>query len=135
MTQADVIVASGRKPTSAQRIDAELQGPLRRRLQLLRESLGLARTDVKTITSGTLTMYELHDISSMRLGDLFSLAEEYGMEFLEFLSYLTSTDADVNANVAQRRVLTYFNRLSVDDQSLACDLVRTLASRREKDAG
>lgn len=124
------------KSNGVSKIPEDIQSSMRQRLRLLRESRGISAPQIQTVSSGAMTTYELHDISPLRLGDLMALAEELHLSPKEFITYLLDgANLEIKDDVNQRRLLTYFNRLSANDQELACDLVRTLMSDREKGPG
>lgn len=121
-----------RKNSGATPIPKDHQKEMRLRLRMLRESRGIQKTEVTTISAGSLVKYEEHDLSSARIGDLYALAKEYGVEPQELMVYLFAEgDYDPDLTPTQRRVRrleAYLSSLDELHQELAVDLVQRIVT-------
>lgn len=72
----------------ARPIPEETQSVMRRRLRMIRQQKGLTQDGLKACSGSSLTFYENKDISTIRLGTLNALAEEYGWTLSQMLNYL-----------------------------------------------
>lgn len=120
-----------KKSSAAFRIPEEHQKDMRKRLRMLRESRDIQKIEVKTLTAGTLVNYEEHDISSARVGDLFKLAEEYGVEPQDLITYLFGESYEIDLTPYQRRLRSmeaYLTSLDEAHQELAVDLIQRLVT-------
>lgn len=133
----DKNVAAARRSSKAVDIPEEIQEPMRRRLRLIRESRGISREGVKSLSSGTVSNYELHDLSTMRLGDLYGLAVEFGTTVEELLQYLFGEIDEQPTQESRRvqRMLVYLRSLPEHQQDLACDIVQQIVAHRVNAVG
>lgn len=105
---------------------------LRKRLEQFRSLNGVHRHEIEAMSKGTLQNYELHDISTMRLGDLFALACELGTTPEELITYLVTgveTPENNDTEAVGRRVQRmsgYMRSLPQDEQELAIDIVQSI---------
>ena len=121
-------------------IPQALQEPIRERLRLLRMSRGrrLAEMDpeVSLISYGTLSSYELHDLSSMRLYHLYGLSRWLDINFLEFLAYLFDTEGNDTLLATRQtntdRMIRLMGYLSEEDQKMALMQVDAIVESRGK---
>lgn len=116
------------KSPKVERIPEDVQAPMRNRLKMLRESLGITKTQVRCLSDSSLTNYEHHDLSTMRLGHIRQLAAEYGWSFAELIGYLVGREAGEIEQEARaiRRVGTYMRSMSPETAELACEILRKL---------
>ena len=123
--------APTRKNNASRIIPEDIQAPMRRRLELARRYARLHKIGVRTLSASALKNYEQHDISPLKLGDLMTLAGEYGYEPLAFITYLLGNEdvallaREQNRNVESASV--YMRQLPEAMQELAIMLLRTLA--------
>lgn len=114
---------------SPKKIPDELQQKARKKLQVLRQTKGLGRDDFSAVTSGTVCTYELHDISTMQFGVLYSIAKDFGMTLEEILFYLfgdEELDSRDGSNCV-RSVTTVMRGLAKPEQEVIVDVVMPLA--------
>lgn len=109
-------------------VPEEVQQPIRHRLRLYRQSCGINRHNVNVLTGPTIKKYEEEDISSMRLGDLYTLAQRYGMSLQELVEYLFNADDrevavsdDVTATT--QRIITFMSAMDDAERRMMVDLV------------
>lgn len=121
-----------RRGRAATPIPEDHQREMRLRLRMLRESRGIQKSDVTTVSAGTLVNYEEHDLSTARFGDMYALAEEYGVSPKELMTFLFSDDGyDPELTPTQRRmrrIETYLTSLDDTHQELATDLVHRVVT-------
>lgn len=113
---------------AAQTIHEDVQEPLRERLLFLRRARGLNRRDVKTLSAGTLQKFENDDLSTLKMGDLAGLAQEYAMSLPEMLMYLAAADTNLEGTRTEegrrlQRMTVYMRNLPDDLQNLVIDMV------------
>lgn len=128
--QRDITVP--KKGNAANRLSDEVAGTVGRRMRFLRESRGLSLHDVNAVSASSLTNYECHDPSTLKLGDLCAIASSYGMDATEFFSYLMSGDILNEPDILRQRMLTYFARLDQHTQQMAVDIVHTMSRRHQE---
>lgn len=128
-----------RRPNAgrANRIPEDYQANLRKRLRQVREGLGILKTQVKAISDSSLTGYENRDISTMKLGDLHALSQEYGWSMAEMAIFLFgSEDMPVSSEGKNgRRMNVYLRSLPVEQQDLACDILRIIVDHNAEHNG
>lgn len=113
-------------------IPDEISKAMGRRLRFARTSRGMNIPDVNsTVSAGKLTEAELHDVSRVRIGDLYALAECYGMDFKEFVTYLVSFDfpeetAPTGRDHRLKRAETYLQGLPTDLQDSVIALLQSM---------
>lgn len=119
---------SGKKKSPLQDVDEQMQAPLRKRLRLIRQLRGFNIHQVQVISSGTITKYETHDISSMSIGSMFALAKRLDISIEQFVRYLFEIDdIDERDTIdSVRRMTLLFRQLEEDEQNLALDFIRSL---------
>lgn len=119
---------SGRRSNGTVTIPEETQAKMRNRLKLIRESRGMYRGDLESITPSTLTKLEKYDISTLRMGDLYGLALEYGVSMEELLEYIIGKVDTETSDESRRiqRMIVFLRSLDETSQELACDLVQRL---------
>ena len=120
-------------------IDEDVQGPIRDRLRLMREARGIPRTSISKdnapgCSSSSLTTYELHDISTMTLAQMWSLWRFYGMDFNEFIAAVLLGDETVIPQVSGEvaHLSRLISKLSPEDAQMATDLVESIIDTRLK---
>lgn len=123
----DLDMPTARKSTRVPLIPEEIQAPMRQRLTLLRQMSGRNKGDFASVSSGSLTVYELHDISTMKLGFVYSMAVEIGMSMPEIMAYLAGNLDDALPIPEDfrliRRMAVYMRGLPTRAQQMACDQV------------
>lgn len=108
------------------------QRGIRGRLRLMRISKGKTTTNFACTGSGTINTYELHDISTMKLGTAYQLAQELGEGFGEFLVYLVGGEAGGDPTPVARNIQTMnvlMRALTVEDQQLLLDMLQPFVDR------
>lgn len=117
-----------KRNNGANRIPEKVQEPMRNRLRMLRETLGILKVQVNAISEGTIGSYETKDLSSMKLGDLWALGREYGWTFSEFLVYLIGNDETELLEEARniKRVSVYLRSMPLVQQQMACDILKVM---------
>ncbi|HJS83768.1 MAG TPA: hypothetical protein VJ742_13145 [Nitrososphaera sp.] len=119
-----------KKSSAAKTIPEELQSVYRQRLALLRNSRGLARADIKTLSPTIIGKLELHDISTLKLGDIVELSTEFGLSPAEFMQYILTDEgaAEIEKRVGHpaHRASLYIAQLPAELQELACNLIQEL---------
>lgn len=111
------------------RIPEELQAPMRTRIRIARLAKRRTLHHNKSLSSGTIATWERYELSKARLGDLWAIADEWGIPFTEFMSYLLGSDVDndvTGATHRSQRLHAYLNTMSEEMQELACNLVAQL---------
>lgn len=119
---------AGKKKSPLQEVDEQVQAPLRKRLRLIRQLRGFNIHQVQVISSGTITKYETHDISSMTIGSMFAIAKRLDITIEQFVKYLFEID-DIDERETMdsvRRMALLFRQLNDDEQDLALDFIRRL---------
>jgi len=117
---------STRKSTSTLSIPEAVQLPMRERLRMLRLDRGKFLRDLQSLSSGTITKFEKHDISSLRLGDIYGLSVEYNLSMNELLEYIVGNTTSETTPESRRvqRIATYLGGLDEANQELAISLVQ-----------
>ena len=121
-------VEKGRKTSRTTAIPMTVQRPLMERLLFLRRARGINRHEITAVSSSTLQKVEQHDLSTLRLGDLYGLAIQYGMTLPEMLMYLASDEPNTEASRTEQgrrlqRMSVYLRNLPDDLQDLAINIV------------
>lgn len=112
-------------------ISEEIQSGMRRRLELLRRSKQLMKSQIRSLGADAVRGYEQRDMSPARLGDMFALANEYGLTPQEFFAYLLGEQQlqnlvrNENANVNSAAI--YIRQLTPQMQQAALMLLKALA--------
>lgn len=123
-----------RTTNAAARIPEEVQAPMRNRLKLLRTQLRIPRSKLNTLTSGSMLQREEQDLSPLKLGDLWGLANEFGYTLDDLIRFVIGTDvspAFTEESRSIKRMIVYMRSLSSTNQVLACDLIRALVENQD----
>lgn len=106
---------------------------MRRRLRMMRISKQISQNELDTVASpGIISRWETHDISTMKIGHLFRLAEAFNEDPSAFARYLFG-EADELAPVANdnvTRMSVLLRSLSDEDQAMVLDVVRAIVKGR-----
>lgn len=101
-----------------------------RRLEMLRKIRGFHRTEVACMSVSTLTNYEIHDVSTMKLGDVYHYADQLRLSPAELMRYITdSFEEDVpipEPDVHEVRMGHLMEALPPQHRTLAIDIVAAL---------
>lgn len=121
--------------SAEKKIPLDIQEGIRNRLMLLRTATGKRRSDIRTMTAATLAKMEGEDISSIKMGDLWSLADEYGITLPEMLMYLASGEEDqIQQAITNRtkRAMVHLHSLRGDPglEELAINMIAEVSSYR-----
>jgi len=114
-----------------------VQQPIRERLRMLRlsRSKHVNEISVPGLSPGTLTSFELHDVSTMTMLQIYSLSKEYGVDFYEFVQYLFDTEGTEGLaetrNENLRRIMRLVQALDEADQGIVLRQVDALFDGRE----
>lgn len=130
MKHVQVYSQGTRRASGTHIIPEEIQEHMRNRLRMLRESRGMLRSKMNTVSASSIQKYETRDISSLRLGDIYSLSLEYNISMDEMINYLVGDTPKPRTAVGQRmqRINVYLSSLSDSHQELACDIVQKLVA-------
>lgn len=127
---------NGRRTNGVNHLPEVVNEAARNRLLLLRRARQVDRSDIEAtqiLSASTLTKYELHDLSSCKLGDMAALAKFYNMSFPEFMGYLFEGGPLADVSEVDRLatdVAVQLRMLSAHDQRLVLDVVRTVVDSR-----
>lgn len=120
---------SGYSLSSKNPIDDQIQEPMRNRLRTLRMMRGQSISDITTCHAGTMTKFELHDISTMTIGQMFGIAQDLGVGFVEFTKYLFGEEEiderDVSPNL--RRMAMLIRSMSNEEQVCAVEMISSFS--------
>lgn len=116
---------SAKKSNAAPQIPEEIQESLRKILIKSRTDAGIQRKDVTSASPTTVVGWEFHDISTLKLGNLYALCQEYGVEFNEILMLFSGTVPQQSSeeSVREQHWVTLFRLLNRRSQDLAIKLV------------
>ena len=109
----------------------EEQTHIRERLLKARQSRGMTRTQVPGISSSTLCTFELHDISTMKMGDMAFISRAYDMDFNDFVAYLLGLRNDEVGEAASGsstipKIVATLSDMDVHKQMIVLDIVRAI---------
>ena len=147
----ELYASRGRKPSSnstvnmerrmatGRFVDEKLQRPIRERLRLMQEArrLGCGDCNTKTtpgVSPGSLTEYELHDISTLSISQMWVLAHFYGMEFNEFIAAVILGNEEVIPRVSGEvaRITRLLDRLGPEDAEAIIEMAESILDTRLK---
>lgn len=77
---------------------------VQRRLRHVRTLNNMEIGDLPHLSRSAVQRYELREASSIRLGDLYALADHYNLTFLEFIEILFSAE-ESNSEILKARAL------------------------------
>lgn len=127
---------NGRRTNGVNHLPQATNDAARDRLLLLRRARQVDRTEIeatKILSASTLAKYELHDLSSCKLGDMAALAQFYNMSFVEFMAYLFDGAPLADVSTIDRLatdIAVQLRALSPADQELVANVVRTIVDTR-----
>ena len=123
---------TNRKPYATFTIPEDIQSNWRHRLRIVREHKGFYLDRVKSVSSGTLRTYELENISTLTIGNLYAYANELDISFSELINIIIGEAPLEEQNKQYKRLALYYNTLSPENKDTAIAIMRVLIDRQEE---
>lgn len=121
---------SQRRSPANHGIPEGVQEPMRRRVRMLRQSRGLAKGEIPHLHASTINKIENIDIAALRLGDIYGLAEVFGVSFKDMLMLIAGDDDPAATGDVERmasRVATFLSSMTESERTLTMDIIQRLS--------